>query len=292
MARMELAQEVEACVLVALREDRAERDVTTAAVVPPGARTAGRILARQAGVLAGCDYASAAFRACDPEVELDWRAADGDRLAPDQLVLVCRGLAAGLLAAERTALNFLQQLSGVATATAALVAALGPGIAVLDTRKTVPGLRDAQKRAVVAGGGVNHRRDLDDQLLLKENHFALSGRAYGETVIRARAAAGGRVVGAEARSVEQALAALEAGADYVLLDNFAAVTLPAAVNRIRERHPGARIEVSGGIRPDNAPSLRGAGVDRVSAGWLTHSAPALDLSFYLAQVPLVEASRA
>ncbi len=281
MARMELPSDVYRAVLHALEEDRADHDVTTSAVVPNATRAQGRIVARAAGVLSGCDYATAAFQACDSRVRLEWTAREGDRLEPDQEVLRCSGIAHGLLAAERTALNFLQQLSGVATATAGLVDALGAPVQVLDTRKTVPGLRHGQKRAVVSGGGVNHRRDLSDQLLLKENHFALSGRDYAATVRVAKEAADGRVVGAEAQDEAEAALALEAGADYVLLDNFSAELLPGVVERLRAVHPHAVLEVSGGIRPDTAPALRGSGVDRVSVGWLTHTAPALDLSFYL-----------
>ncbi|MCH2102113.1 MAG: nicotinate-nucleotide diphosphorylase (carboxylating), partial [Planctomycetes bacterium] len=186
--------------------------------------------------------------------------------------------ARGLLAAERTALNFLQQLSGVATVTAQAVAEAGGDFVVLDTRKTVPGMRDAQKAAVVSGGGINHRRDLKDQLLLKENHFAFSGRSYSETVAVAVAAAQGRAVGAEAQTLDEAHAALAAGATYVMLDNFDPAGLPAAVSSLRMQHPNAVVEVSGGLTPERLAVLRSAGIHRVSLGALTHSAPALDLS--------------
>lgn len=262
----------------ALDEDRAFDDATSLAVVPKAARGAARIVAKQNGVLAGRAYAIEAFAQCCPEGRFEWSAADGDTVTAGQVVLQARASARGLLAAERTALNFLQQLSGVATLTARAVAETGGEFIVLDTRKTVPGMRDAQKAAVVAGGGVNHRRDLHDQLLLKENHFAFSGRSYSETVATAVAAAEGRPVGAEAQTLEEAHAALGAGATYVMLDNFAPETLPDAVTSLRAEHPGAVIEVSGGLTPDRLAVLRSAGIHRVSLGALTHSAPALDFS--------------
>ncbi|MHC4838705.1 MAG: beta/alpha barrel domain-containing protein, partial [Planctomycetota bacterium] len=170
------------------------------------------------------------------------------------------------------------------TATAIAVRRAG-GMAVLDTRKTVPGLRDAQKEAVVAGGGRNHRRDLEDQLLLKENHFALSGLDYAETVRQARAAAEGKVVGAEAQTLDEARLALAAGADYVLLDNFRGEELTAAVQRLRAEFPDAVLEASGGIGLAHLPQVAACGVDRVSMGALTHSVPSLDLSLLLEPLP-------
>lgn len=268
----------------ALAEDGAFSDSTSVAVVPAAARARARLYAKEPGVLAGRPYATAAFLACDPGARLEWTAADGDAIAPGRLLLEAEGSARGLLAAERTALNFLQRLSGIATLTARAVAAAGE-LQVLDTRKTAPGLRDAEKAAVVAGGGRNHRRDLEDELLLKENHFALSGLGYAETVRRARAAAGGRRVGAEARSVAEAELALEAGADYVLLDNFDPAALAAAAASLRETHPDAVLEASGGLRPESLARLAGAGLTRVSLGALTHSAPALDLSLLLEAAP-------
>lgn len=268
----------------ALAEDGAAADATSLAVVPDEARARAVLQAKQVGVLSGCDYAEAAFRLADPQVRLNWLARDGDGLRPGQIVLEASGRARGLLAAERTALNFLQRLSGIATITAAAVAAAGK-LQVLDTRKTTPGLRDAEKAAVRHGGGVNHRRDLEDQLLLKENHFALSGKSYAETVRVARAAAQGRLLGAEARSLAEAEIALEAGADYVLLDNFSPAELPAAAARLRARFPRALLEGSGGLRPATLAALAESGLTRVSLGALTHSAPALDLSLLIEPEP-------
>ncbi len=265
---------------LALAEDRAGEDATSQAVVSPEARARGFISAGTPGILAGCAHAEAVFRSCDPGVRLDWLFRDGQRVAPGDRILCCEGNARALLAAERTALNFLQHLSGVATLTAQAVEH-ARGVAVLETRKTLPGLRQAEKDAVRAGGGVNHRRDLADGLLLKENHFALSPLGYEETVVRARAAAGTRQVGAEARNLEEARAALRAGADYVLLDNFQPGELAAVAAALRAEFPSAVLEASGGLRPDDLATLAGVGLDRVSLGALTHSAPACDFSFLL-----------
>jgi nicotinate-nucleotide pyrophosphorylase (carboxylating) len=274
------AESVADAVRRALEEDGAWDDATSRAVVPAAARASGRIEAREAGVLAGTAHAEAAFRLCDPEVAVEWAARDGARLQPGSVVARVEGRARGLLAAERTAMNYLQQLSGVATGAAAAAAAAG-GLTVLDTRKTVPGMRAAQKAAVAAGGAANHRHGLSDQLLLKENHFALSGLEFGATVARAVAESRGRPVGAEAQTLDEAFAALEAGADYVLLDNFAPDRLDDAVRALRARYPHAVLEASGGIGVADLPRLAAAGVDRVSLGALTHSAPALDLTFLL-----------
>jgi nicotinate-nucleotide pyrophosphorylase (carboxylating) len=268
----------------ALAEDGAHADATSSAVVPTGARARARLLAKQAGVLAGRAWAHEAFLQCDPQAVLQWSAQDGDAVRPGQQLLVVEGAARGILAAERTALNFLQRLSGVATLTARAVASAGP-LQVLDTRKTTPGLRDAEKAAVRAGGGRNHRRDLEDELLLKENHFALSGLDYAATVRRARAAFPGKRVGAEARTVAEAALGLAAGADYVLLDNFAPEALAPAVAALRREHPTAVLEASGGLTPDGLARLAAAGLTRVSLGALTHSAPALDLSLLLEAAP-------
>jgi nicotinate-nucleotide pyrophosphorylase (carboxylating) len=265
-------------VAAALAEDRADEDASARAVVPADRRAQARIVARASGVLAGCAYAQEAFRSCDPQAEVRLLRGDGDAVVPGDVVLEASGRAVALLAAERTALNFLQQLSGTATATAAAVAAAGGAVAVLDTRKTVPGLRDAQKAAVRAGGGRNQRRDLADELLLKENHFSLSGLDYAETVRRAVAGAEGKVVGVEAESLDEARAALAAGAHYVLLDDFPPAALADAVATLRGEFPEAVLEASGGLTPARLPEIAKTGVDRVSLGALTHSAPALDLA--------------
>ena len=280
---VELLDRVARIVALALEEDHAAADATSSAVVPNGALAKAQIVARAPGILAGCAYAEAALLQCDPGMELRWVRHDGEEVATGDLVLECQGSAQGILAAERTALNFLQQLSGVATQTRAAVDQAG-SVRVLDTRKTVPLLRDAQKEAVVLGGGENHRRDLEDQLLLKENHFALSGLGYGETVVAAIAASAGRKVGVEAETLEQALAALKAGATYVLLDNFKGEALREVVATLRDQFPKAELEASGGYQVSELQGLGEMGVDRVSMGGLTHSVPSLDLSMLLEAV--------
>jgi nicotinate-nucleotide pyrophosphorylase (carboxylating) len=264
----------------ALEEDRATRDLSSLAVVPEGARARGRLECKEKGVLAGVDFASEAFLLCDPEVELDWRARDGDSLEPGSLVATFTGSARSLLAAERTALNFLGHLSGVATQASRARAEAG-SVTVLHTRKTLPGLRDAQRQAVVAGGGSLHRRDLAEEILLKENHFSVAGCSYSQAVSKAVSLHPELRVGVEAESVAQALEALTAGASYVLLDNFQPEKLGPGVLAIREQFPQAVLEVSGGRAPGGLADLPETRVDRVSLGSLTHSVRSLDLSLML-----------
>ena len=273
--------DLRALVRRALEEDGYQDDASSAAVVPDAARATGTIVAKEAGVLAGCEYADCAFRSCDPSALLEWQLDDGDRFGEGDIILRCEGRARDLLRAERVALNFLQQLSGVATTTARY-ARLAGRVTILDTRKTIPCLRDAQKSAVRAGGGRNHRRDLADQLLLKENHFAASGAGFAETVRRAVAGSRGRVVGVEVRALEEARQAIQAGADYVLLDNFPASDLRRLVTTLRAEFPQAVLEASGGIREETVAAIAATGVDRISVGALTHSHPAVDFSFSLA----------
>jgi nicotinate-nucleotide pyrophosphorylase (carboxylating) len=238
------------------------------------------MVARADGVVAGVDFAVEAFKQCDANVTVQVLIHDGERVGVDEVIMFACGPARGVLGAERVALNFLQQLSGVATATS-LAVAVANGVTVLDTRKTVPGLRDVQKYAVRVGGGQNQRRNLSDELLLKENHFALSGLDYAATVKKAVAEAKGKVVGVEAETIEQARAALANRASYVLLDNFQGVHLVAAVAALRKEFPKAILEASGGYTLETLPALSEAGADRVSMGALTHSAPALDVSLLL-----------
>ncbi len=272
--------QVSELVSLALAEDFAHQDATSLAVVPQDAQCQAQMVARADGVVAGTDFVVEVFKQCDSEITVQVLAKDGDHVAADDVMMFVFGSARGVLAAERVALNFLQQLSGVATATAVAVAAAN-GVTVLDTRKTVPGLRDAQKYAVCVGGGQNQRRDLCDELLLKENHFALSGIDYADTVKQAVREADGKVIGVEAETLEQARAALANKASYVLLDNFHGVHLVAAVAALRKEFPKAILEASGGYTIETLPALADAGVDRVSMGALTHSVTALDVSLLL-----------
>jgi len=256
----------------ALREDAADRDVTTAAVVPPDLWAEAELLARADGVVAGLAVAEEVFRQVDAATAFEALTADGARVVDGAVLARARGPLGSLLRAERTALNFLQQLSGVATATRRHVDAAMGRCAVLDTRKTVPGLRALQRLAVRAGGGVSHRFDLAEAVLVKDNHVAAAG-GTAAAVRRARSA--GLPVEVEVESLGQLDVALAEGADAVLLDNMTPAAVAEAVRRTAGR---AVLEVSGGVTLSTIGAYAATGVDRISIGALTHSAPALDVS--------------
>ena len=257
----------------ALEEDGAARDVTTAATVPPDARGRGTLLAKAALVVAGLDCVREVFAALDGRVRLTPLVADGDACDTGTHIAHVSGPAAALLSGERTALNFLQHLSGIATLTRRFVDAAGGRLAILDTRKTVPGMRALAKYAVRCGGGRNHRRGLDDGVLIKDNHIRLAG-GVAEAVGRMRAASA-LPIEVEAQSLDDVDAAIAAGADTIMLDNLSDAEMAEAVRRIGRR---ARVEISGGITLDRIPALARIGADFVSVGALTHSAPAADIS--------------
>jgi nicotinate-nucleotide pyrophosphorylase (carboxylating) len=261
----------------ALAEDVGSRDLTTEAVVPAGTRARARIEQKSPGTIYGLDVAEAVFRRLDPFVVCERRRGEGEWLdQPPAAVLQLEGDARALLTGERVALNFLGHLSVIATTTASCVHALrGTGVKVLDTRKTIPGLRALQKQAVAAGGGHNHRMGLHDAILVKDNHIALAG-GVGEATRRAlEGRPEGVPVEVECGSLEDVRAALEAGAERLLLDNMDVAELRAAVALVAGR---AELEASGGITPRTLGELSGTGVQWVSVGYLTHSSPALDLS--------------
>jgi nicotinate-nucleotide pyrophosphorylase (carboxylating) len=273
--------DLDAIVRRALDEDVGRGDVTTAATVPVGARARARITQKRPGVVFGVDAAEAVFRALDPDVALERLAPEGEWREGGPVLAIAGG-AAALLTAERTALNFLQRLSGVATLTARYVAAVaGSGARVLDTRKTTPGLRALEKAAVAAGGGTNHRAGLYDAILIKENHAAMAG-GVGAAVEAARTAAPGLALEVECRDLAEVDAALAAGADHLLLDNMTPARLREVVARVGGR---ARLEASGGVTLETIREIASTGVDFVSVGALTHSAPALDLSLLLEPLP-------
>jgi nicotinate-nucleotide pyrophosphorylase (carboxylating) len=251
-------------------------DITTDAIVPADRTARAVVVARAAGRLAGLDPALHAFRLLDPECRADVCLGDGSDATAGAVVARLEATARALLAAERTALNLLGRLSGVATATRDVVARLrGLETRVVCTRKTTPGLRALEKHAVRAGGGSSHRYGLDDAVLVKDNHVALAG-GIAEAVRRARGSVGHMVkVEVEVETLAQLDEALAAGAEAVLLDNMDLPTLREAVRRARGR---AVTEASGGIRPENVREVAETGVDLVSLGWLTHSAPALDVA--------------
>lgn len=259
----------------ALQEDVGSGDLT-AALVPAGRRARARVLAREAAVICGAPWAEAALRALDPTVRITWHVAEGQRSTPDQVVLEAEGDARALLSAERTALNFLQLLSAVATKTATYVEAVrGTRAHIVDTRKTIPGLRLAQKYAVKTGGGVNHRIGLYDAVLIKENHIAAAGGVAAVLKRVQETAPQARFVEIEVETLEQLDEALACGATMVLLDNMDIPTLQEAVRRNAGR---AILEISGGVNLDTVRALAETGVDRISIGALTKDVRATDFS--------------
>ena len=266
----------EALVRAALLEDLGRAgDITTDAIVPAEATARVALVAREAGVVAGLDLALQAFRLVDSRIEATVERPDGSRVAAGDVIATLQGPARGLLTGERVALNFLGHLSGIASATAAIVAAVqGTGATICCTRKTLPGLRAVQKYAVRAGGGANHRFGLDDAVLIKDNHIAIAG-GVGPALARARAGAGHRVkIELEVDNLGQLEEALALGVDAVLLDNMAPPVLRQAVTLVNRR---ALTEASGRITPETAPAVAASGVDLISIGWLTHSATVLDI---------------
>ena len=267
----------ESLVRAALVEDLGRAgDLTSNAIVPPGARATGYLMARRGGCLAGLPVAATAFRLMDPDVDFTFHRHDGDVVEADQTLAVIRGSARGLLSAERTALNFLGRLSGIASATQGLAQAVqGYATRVVCTRKTTPGMRLLEKYAVRCGGGANHRFGLDDAVLIKDNHLVVAG-GITEAVRRVHAAVGHLVkVEVEVDTLAQLEEALSCRIDAVLLDNMSPEQLADAVRMV-----GGRVltEASGGITPDTARDMAAAGIDLLSAGWLTHSAAALDVA--------------
>ena len=266
----------------ALQEDVGSGDLT-AALVPAGRRARARVLAREAAVICGAPWAEAALRALDPTVRITWHVADGQRSQAAQVVVEIEGPARALLSAERTALNFLQLLSAVATKTAVYVEAVkGTHAQIVDTRKTLPGLRLAQKYAVRTGGGTNHRIGLYDAELSKENHSAAPGGATPVLQAAARVAAQASFVEIEVETLAQLEEALAAGARMVLLDNM---PLPMLREAVRLNAGRAILEISGGVTLDSVRALADTGVDRISIGALTKDVKATDFSMRLQELP-------
>ena len=257
-----------------LGEDVGEGDVTSAALVPPDASARGAYVAKAPLVLAGIAVARELARLQDPRLEFRASAADGDRVRAGAVLARIEGNARAILAVERTSLNFLQRLSGIATLTGRFVEAVeGTGAVIVDTRKTIPGHRVLDKYAVVCGGGRNHRMGLFDAVLIKNSHLAFQG-APGRAVDRARRHSPALPLEVEVRDIAELESALGAGADVVMLDNF---TPEAAAEAVRRSGGRAVLESSGGITIDNVRAYAEAGVDRIAVGGLTHSAPASDI---------------
>ncbi|MFJ6325969.1 MULTISPECIES: carboxylating nicotinate-nucleotide diphosphorylase [unclassified Rhizobium] len=267
---------VEPLVRNALLEDLGlAGDVTTTAVIPAAHRSRVAMVTRQPGVVAGLDASELAFQLVDPSIVMTRHLPDGTKVKPGDVIATIEGPSRGLLTAERTALNFLGHLSGIASVTGGIVEAIaGTKASIVCTRKTTPGLRALEKYAVRAGGGMNHRFALYDAVLIKDNHVAIAG-GIAEAIHRAKAGVGHMVkIEVEVDTLEQLREAMHEGVDAVLLDNMTPDQLREAVDIVGGR---AITEASGRITPETAVAIARAGVDLISAGWLTHSAPTLDI---------------
>jgi nicotinate-nucleotide pyrophosphorylase (carboxylating) len=260
----------------ALTEDIGTGDVTTGSIVPAEAMMQGRIIAKEEGIIAGLDVAREVYRMVEEEVDFRVRVEEGSRVVDRQVLALVSGRARSLLTAERTALNFLGRMSGIATLTRQLVDLVaGTKAAILDTRKTAPGLRIADKLAVKRGGGENHRIGLYDMILIKDNHIDFAG-SITEAVSRARSALTGLEVEVEVRTMEDVLEALALGVERILLDNMTPEMMADAVRLTAGR---AKLEASGNVKLSTVRRIAETGVDFISSGALTHSAKVLDLSF-------------
>lgn len=262
-------------VRAALAEDLGTGDVTTEATVPPDQRGRGEFLVKADGILAGLEVAFEVFRQIEPGVRVAARVTDGAAIANGQIIATVEGRARTLLIGERSALNLLQRLCGIATLTRRFVDAAAGGITILDTRKTTPLLRVLEKYAVAVGGGANHRMGLYDAFLIKDNHLRLAG-GVAAAVARARAHRPALPIEVEAQSFDEVMAAVAAGADTILLDNMTTDQIRHCVAAVGGR---SRLEISGGVTLARVPELAATGAQFVSAGALTHSVPALDISF-------------
>ena len=263
-------------VQAALAEDIGDGDATTLALVPEDAIATAAMIAREPLVMAGADLALAVFQQMDERVEFGIEIFDGQQAALGQALLRVQGPARALLSAERTALNFIQRLAGVATLTARFVEQIAAtGAQILDTRKTTPGWRALEKYAVTCGGGKNHRLGLYDQVMIKDNHFAALDGDIAKAVALVREASPGLKIEVEADTAEQAQVAADAGADVILLDNMSCEELRDAIAQIDGR---AKTEASGGVTLETVREIAGTGVDFISVGALTHSAPSVDIA--------------
>lgn len=286
--------EIDVFVRPALAEDVEHGDLTSAHAVPENARAVATLVPKSVGVVSGLAVFARTFELCDPSAKVEVLCRDGTRIARGEVLVRVEGSARALLTAERTALNFVQRMSGIATLTARFVeivrAATPQPPRILDTRKTTPNLRVLEKYAVRCGGGENHRFGLFDEVMVKENHIELAGRPIQVVLADLRRAVGPAVrITSEARDEREALAGVDGGADVVLLDNMSPAEMariaPILRARAAERGRAVELEASGGIDEHTLAAVARSGVDRISIGALTHSAPALDLSLDLAPIP-------
>jgi nicotinate-nucleotide pyrophosphorylase (carboxylating) len=279
---MPLPSSAFALIDAALAEDVGPGDFTTLWTVPEERRAEARIVAKSPGVVAGSEVAAEVFRRVDPSLEVSVDAVDGTAVEPGDVAMTIRGSARSILTAERTALNFMQRLSGVATVTRRYVQAVaGTGARVIDTRKTTPGMRALEKAAVVAGGGANHRFGLHDMVMIKDNHIAAAGGITAAVQAVGRQNGRGLKVEVETTTLDEVREALAAGADRIMFDNMDPPLMRQAVALVRSAEPGPEMEASGGITLETIRAYAETGVDFISIGALTHSAPSLDLSLQL-----------
>jgi nicotinate-nucleotide pyrophosphorylase (carboxylating) len=277
-----LTREAIALIDLALEEDVGSGDFTTLWTVPAERRAEARIVAKASGVIAGSEIAAEVFRRVDAALEIVVDAPDGTAVEPGDLAMTVRGSARSILTGERTALNFMQRLSGVATVARRYARAVeGTGARVIDTRKTTPGMRRLEKAAVLAGGGANHRVGLHDMVMIKDNHIAAAGGITAAVQAVRRENDRGLRVEVETTGLEEVREALAAGVDRIMFDNMAPELIREAVALLAEADPRPETEASGGITLETIGDFARAGVDFISVGALTHSAPSLDLSLQL-----------
>jgi nicotinate-nucleotide pyrophosphorylase (carboxylating) len=283
---MPLPAEALSLIQAALDEDVGPGDFTTLWTVPADRRAEARIVAKAPGVIAGSDVAVEVFRRVDASLRVEVRAPDGTAVEPGDVAMVVTGSARSILTAERTALNFMQRLSGVATVTRRYVQAVeGTGARVIDTRKTTPGMRALEKAAVVAGGGTNHRHGLHDMVMIKDNHIAAAGGITAAVdAVRAENQRG-LAVEVETTNLDEVREALGTSADRIMFDNMPPELMRQAVDLVRSAERRPETEASGGITLDTIRAAAETGVDFISVGALTHSAPSLDLSLQLRALP-------
>jgi nicotinate-nucleotide pyrophosphorylase (carboxylating) len=280
---MRLTHHIKQLIDLALKEDIGSGDITTDHLIPPDARGQGTIVAKEDLIISGLDVARHVFERIDAQVAFQSPFKDGERVKKGQIAVTISGRLSGLLTCERTALNFLQRLSGIATHVRSCLAELeGKPVKLLDTRKTTPGWRELEKYAVRTGGGTNHRMGLYDAVLIKDNHIAAAG-GVTQAVQRMKSAAGGTMsIEVEASDMEEVQEALDAGAHIIMLDNMDLDQIRAAVKLVNGR---TKLEVSGGITRDQLAGLAKTGIDFISSGALTHSACAVDLSMRISTPP-------
>lgn len=271
------AKQFQAIIRRALREDIGRGDITTNAIVSETDRALGIIFAKEEGILCGVEIAKNVFEQIDTTIDFQIQMTDGSELSPGATIAIMIGKAATCLKGERTALNFLQHLSGIATVTKQFVDRTDGNIKILDTRKTTPGLRLMQKYAVRVGGGINHRFGLFDMIMIKDNHIQLAG-SISEAVKRVRGKKKKKFIEVEVKTIDELKEALTAQVDRIMLDNMRGAQIAKAVDLIRSSAPGTEIELSGGVAIESICELAASGADFVSVGALTHSARALDIA--------------